>query len=280
MKKIYDFNSKLERNAQIVGILAKNHEILNKVSRFHDHYEVLVSNQKKLIDLNLLYCKDLTSVEKMKNDKRIELIDNTIIVIRVIQAFATDNHKKKLQLRLEHFTPEFLHDCSDMGLIKVSKKVWLIANQYGGYATTFVNKIKSALDPKNFKANLKFEAKYGLIPEMIENIEKSTIGFIESLLQYQEAMKEKELIANEMKMIFKQSKKLVTNKIDKFALLFESKNPKFYKEYSQAREKQNKTPITEINEQEVEYLDQNTIESDKKAVETKSKRKILPLIEE
>ena len=279
MEKIKNFHSKLEENAQIIDVLSKNHEILNKVSRFHDHYEVLLSNQKKLIDLNLMFSKDLTSVEKFKNSKRNELIDNTMIVIRVMHAFATDNHKKKLQVRLEHLTPEFLHDCPDLELIKVSKKVWLIANQYGGYSTTFADKIKSALNPENSKANLKFETKYGLLPEMIKNIEESTIGFIESMLQYQEAMKAKELVANEMKMNFKQSKKLLTNKIDKFALLFEKKNPKFYTEYSQAREKQNKKTIAEIVEQELEFQDIKTIESEEKA-EAKSKRKVAPVVEE
>jgi len=279
MEKIKNFNLKLEGNAQIIGILSKNHEILDKVSRFHDHYEVLVSNQKKLTDLNLLYCNDVTSLEKFKNDKRNELIDNTMTVIRVLQAFATDDHKKKLQLRLEHLTPEFLHDCPDMGLIKVSKKVWQIANQYGSYSTTFVDKIKSALNPENSKTNLKFEAKYGLNPVMIKNIEESTIGFIESMLQYQEGIKEKELVANEMKMILKQSKKLLNNKIDKFALLSESKNPHFYKEYSQAREKQNKKTIPEIIKQDLESQDIKTIESEEK-VEAKSKRKVVPVVEE
>jgi len=279
MEKIKNFNLKLERNAQVIGILSKNHEILDKVSRFHDHYGVLVSNQKKLIDLNLLYCNDLTSLEKSKNDKRNELIDNTMTVIRILQAFATDDHKKKLQLRLEHLTPEFLHECPDMGLIKVSKKAWQIANQYGSYSTSFVDKIKLALNPENSKTNLKFEAKYGLNPVMIKNIEESTIGFIGSILQYQEAIKEKELVAIEMKMILKQSKKLLTNKIDKFALLSESKNPQFYNEYSQAREKQNIKPIPEIIEQDLEFQDIKTVESEEKD-ETKSKRKVVPVIEE
>jgi hypothetical protein len=254
--------------------------MLKKISRFHDHYEVLTSIHEKLIDLNALYNKDIAPLENIKNERKSALIDNTMTVVRVIQVFATDKKKKNLQFRLEHLTPEFFHDCSDMGLIKGSKKVWLIANQYGGYATTFVNRIKSALNPENSKANLKFEEKYGLIPEMIKNIEESNIGFIESMLQYQEAKKEKDLIANEMKLYFKQSKKLLTNKIDKFALLFESKNPLFFKQYSLKREKQNKRPVAEIIERDIDFQEIKTIESQEKVVEIKSKRKVIPVVEE
>ena len=280
MAKIKNFDSKLEGITQVIGILSKNHEMLKKISRFHDHYEVLTSIHEKLIGLNALYNKDIAALENIKNERKSALIDNTMTVVRVIQVFATDKKKKNLQFRLEHLTPEFLHDCPDMGLIKVSKKVWLIANQYGGYATTFVNKIKSALNPENSKANLIFEEKYGLIPEMIKNIEESNIGFIESMLQYQEAIKEKELIANEMKLYFKQSKKLLTNKIDKFALLFESKNPLFFKQYSLEREKQNKRPVAEIIERDIDFQEIKTIESQEKAVEIKSKRKVIPVVEE
>ena len=83
-----------------------------------------------------------------------------------------------------------------------------------------------------------------------------------------------------MKTIFKQSKKLLTNKIDKFALLFENKNPKFYKEYSQAREKQIIKHIAEIIEQDIEFQDQNIVESAEKPTEVKSKRKVVPIVEE
>ncbi len=238
MIKFKDFNAKLQGTSLVIGVLSKNLEILNKVSRFHDHYDVLVSNQKKLIDLNLLFSKDITSFEKVRNERRNELLEKTMTVIRVMQVFASDKKKKNLQLRLDHLSPEFLHDSSDMDLIKISKKVWLIANKHGGYAMTFVNRIKSALNPENSKVNLKFEKKYGLIPEMIKNIEEANISFINSVIQYQGVVKEKENLASDMKMIFKESKKLLAKKIDKFALLFESKNPAFYKEYSQAREKQ------------------------------------------
>ncbi|MEI7524135.1 MAG: hypothetical protein WCJ95_07400 [Mariniphaga sp.] len=280
MGNFKDFNSKLEGIALLIGILSKNLEILNKVSRFHDHYEELTSKYEKLKALNGRYNKDIDLLLKTRDERRNALIDNTTTVVRVLQAFATDHKKKNLQFRLEQLTPEFFHDCSDLELIKISKKAWLIANQHGGYATTFVNKIKSALNPENLNANYKFEKKYGLIPEMIKNIEDTTLSFIDAMLQLQNAVKEKELVADEMKTIFKQSKKLLTNKIDKFALLFENKNPKFYKEYSQAREKQIIKHIAEIIEQDIEFQDQNIVESAEKPTEVKSKRKVVPIVEE
>ena len=214
MEKILDFNSKLEGNAQLISILSQNLETLNKVSRFHDHYQVLTANHEKAISLNESYTKDVTSLVNAKNDRRAALIENATSVVRVMQAFAIDKKKKNLQFRLEHLTPEFFHDCSDMELVKISKKTWLMANHYGGFAITFKDKIKFAFNPENSNANIKFEKKYGLIPEMLNHIEESTIRFIESMVQYQMEKSKKEHLANEMKSNFRQSKKLIANKID------------------------------------------------------------------
>ena len=238
MEKFKDFSSKLQNNAQVIGVLSNNLGILNKISRFHDYYELLVSNQKKLIDLNLQFSRDLTSEEKTRTLLRNELIDKTLTVIRVMQSFAADKKKRNLQLRLEHLTPEFLEASTDMELVKISKKTWLIANKHGGYATTYVNRIKSALNPENSKINHKFEKKYGLIPEMIKNIEEANIRFIKSFVQLQGSQKEKENFSLEMKRIFKDSKKILAKKMDKFALLCENEDPSFFKEYNRVREKQ------------------------------------------
>ena len=59
-----------------------------------------------------------------------------------------------------------------------------------------------------------------------------------SFTKYQRVVQEKENAIVEMKMIFKDSKKLVAKKIDKFALQFESTNPAFFNEYRRVREKQ------------------------------------------
>ena len=279
MGKFKDFNSKLEGNALIISILSKNLEILNKVSRFHDHYEELTSKHEKLNALNVLYNKDINLILSVSHEQRNALIESTLTIVRVLQAFATDKKKKNLKFRLEHLIPEFFQECSDMELIKISKEVWLIANKYGGYATTFINKIKSALNPEYVNASYKFEKKYGLTPEMIKNIEEETMSFIDVMLQSQKALKEKELLANEMKVILKQSKKLLSTKIDKFALLFQSKNPKFYKEYSQAREKQIVKNISEIIDSEIEIQDQKATETAVKATKIISKSKVVPVTE-
>lgn len=240
-----DFNSKLESIHQVIGVLSKNMQSLNTVSRFQDHYEQLIAYQKNLEDLNFLLRKDITSIEKDSNDRRKGLLERTLIVIRIMQVFAIDEKKNKLQRQLEHFTSEYVQDSSDMELIKISKKIWLIANKHGGYAKTFINKIKSALNRKHSKANIKFEKKYGLIPEMILNIEEACIKFIEAMLLYQGEKKNKEKIAVEMKIVYKMTKKLLDKRIDKFALLFENKNPIFYKEYHQLRESQLQRHATE-----------------------------------
>jgi len=185
------------------------------------------------------------------------LIDKTMTIIQVMQVFATDKKKKNLQLRLEHYTPEFLLESSEMDLIKISQKIWLIANKHGGYATNFADKIKFALNTEHSKATLKFKKRYGLIPDMIKNIEEATIRFVNSFTKYQRVVQEKENAIVEMKMIFKDSKKRLAKKIDKFALQFESTNPPFFNEYRRVREKQLNEVVSEIKLPYTSVLDAN-----------------------
>ena len=138
---------------------------------------------------------------------------------------------------------------------------------------TFVNKIKSALDPENTKINLKFEKRYGLIPEMIKNIEEANIRFISSVVLYNGSLKDREKLRLVMKQIFKDSKKLLAKKIDKFALLYESKNPQFFKEYSKVREQQLSKTIPEIKHPDIEVPDPKNDDSEIESVEVKSRRK-------
>jgi hypothetical protein len=278
MTNLKNFDSKVEENVQIIEVLARNSDVLNKVSRFKDHFEKLNDFQKKLIDLNILINKDISSIEKDKNDLRNELLDKTLTVIRVMQVFANDRKKKNLQIKLEHLTSEYLQESSDMELVKISKKIWLVANKHGGYATTFINKIKLALNPAHHKVNIKFEKKYGLIPEMIKNIEDASIKFIESMLFWREEVKQKEVASREMKKLFKQTKKLLTNKIDRFSLLFETKNPLFYKEYRQLRDSQLPAIPVTLSDllDEVEQLPAEQSES--KPSEPKIRRKNTPTV--
>ncbi len=274
MKDFKDFNSKLDGISQIIGVLSKNLEILKKVSKFGDHYDEINQNYKKLIDLHVLYCKDISTLETRINSRRHELLDKTMTVIKVLQVYATDKEKTNLQLRLELLSFEYLNDCSDLELIKISKKVWLTATKVGGYSTTFLKRIKSALNPENSKANLKFEKKYGLTSEMIKDIEEAIISFIESMVIYQQAFNKKINLSGEMKQVFKETKKLLSKKTDKFVLLYQKSNPDFYKEYNQVRELQIKKPLIMPANEESSVLNTGN-ESLEEVVVVKSKRKNL-----
>lgn len=248
MENTKNYATKLDGYKQIISLLSGNNEILNKVSRFQTAAEQLSYNEKKLMDLQPLLSKDITSSEKVRNKRRGELIEKIMPVIRIMQVFAFDKKKKKLQKRLEYLTLEYVQNCSDNKLIKISKKIWLIAIKYGEYSTTFISKIKSSLNPDKSKTNIKFKKEYGLTPDMIKNIEDSNIRFIESMLLYQGGLKEKEKVAMKMKKINKQTENLISNKLDRFVLLFEKQNPNFYSEYCVLREKQEPKKSMETEE--------------------------------
>lgn len=245
MKNNQNYAEKINSYDKIINLLSSNDQSLKKVSRFQKSVEELISNQKKLMVLYPQLSKDITATEKAKNKRRAVLIDKNLPVISIIQAFAFDKRKKGLQKRLDYLTLDYIKKCPDKELIKISKKIWLIATKYSGYATTYVDKIKSTLNPDISKAIIKFKKEYGLKPEMIKNIEDSNIKFIESVLLYQQGMKEKEKVAMQMKKVNKQTSNLLTKKIDRFVLLFEKESPHFYLEYRLLREK---SAVEESNE--------------------------------
>ena len=273
MENIKDLTLKLEGNAQVINILSNNAEIVNKVSKFQVAVEQLNSNQQKLVELHALLSRDITPVEKVYNDRRKDLEEKTMSVIRIMQVFAHDKKKNKLQRRLYHLTTEYIQSCPDMDLIKLSKKIWLMANKFGGYALTFVTKIKASLNPDHSKATNKFEKEFGLNSVMIRNIEEANIRFIDAMLNYTGVLKQKEKVAMKIKKINKQTKKLLANKIDRFALLFETENPDFYNEYCGLRDKQLQKKVKATVAQETDFSELLVNENQLNVTEPKPKPK-------
>jgi len=271
MEKIENFTLKLDRNTQVISVLSRNSEVWNKVSKFQNAVDQLNVNQEKLAELQTLLNKDITAIEKVKNERRKELEDRTMTVVRIMQVFAHDKKKSKLQRKLFHLTYEFVENCMDLELVEISKEIWLIANKFGGYALTFVNKIKAALDPENVKATNKFEREFGLNADMIKNLEDAILSFIKAMFPYNEEMAEKEKVVMKMKQINKKIKKLLVNKIDRLVLMFENESPGFYKEYHDLREDHYYKHVKETINQETDFNELLVDENEQ--VETKPKSK-------
>ena len=284
MENIENFNLKMDRNMQVISVLSRNAGVWNKVSKFQSAVDRLTSNQEKLVELQALLNKDITAIEKAKNDRRKELEDRTMTLVRIMQVFAHDKKKAKLQRKLFHLTYEFVENCMDLELIDISKEIWLIANKFGGYAITFVSKIKAALDPENVKATNKFEKEFGLNPDMIKNLEEAILNFIKAMFPYNEEMAEKEKVAMKMKQINKKTKKLLANKIDRLVLMFENESPNFYKEYHDLREDQYYKQVKETFKQETDFnellLDENAPVETKPKAKAKNSQKENPEINE
>ena len=271
MEKIENLSLKMERNAQVISVLSRNAEVWNKVSKFQTAVDRLISNQEKLVELQALLNKDISVIEKAKNERRKELEDRTMTVVRIMQVFAHDKKKSKLQRKLFHLTYEFVENCMDLELIDISKEIWLLANKFGGYALTFVSKIKAALDPENVKATNKFEKEFGLNPDMIKNLEEAILNFIKAMFPYNKEMEEIGKVGMKMKQINKKTKKLLANKIDRLVLMFENENPGFYKEYHELREEHYFKHVKETINQETDFNE--LLPEENESIETKPKAK-------
>lgn len=271
MEKVENFTLKLDRNTQVISVISRNSEVWNKVSKFQNAVDQLNTNQEKLVELQSLLNKDISAIEKIITDSRKELEERTMSVVRIMQVFAHDKKKKKLQSQLYHLNTEYIENCLDLELIKISKKIWLMANKFGGYAITFVSKIKAALNPDNLKAANKFEKEFGLGSDMIKNLEESILSFIKAMLQYKSEMDEKGKVVVKMKKVNKKIKKLLSNKIDRLVLMFENENPGFYKEYHELREDHYYKHVKETINQETDF--QDLLLDENELVESKSKTK-------
>jgi hypothetical protein len=226
---------KLESYQKVSTVLLENKEMTTNISSFGTAMEQLEFNRKKLEDLHTLLGKEAGNLEVTKSNKRSDLVRKTLLVTTIMQIFAYDKKKKNLEEKLACLTPEYFQTCTDIQMINTSKKVWSIANKYGTYSLAYVNKMKTDLDADKSNAIIKLEKDYGLIPDMIKNIEEANIKFIETLLAYQDEMKEKEKIVNKLKKTYKQTENLLQNKIDRFVFLVANEHPDFYKEYMGAR---------------------------------------------
>jgi hypothetical protein len=272
MEKIGSFALKMDRNAQVIGILSRYSGVWNKVSKFQAAVDQLNSYQGKLVELYaMLVNTDLSAIENAKQDRRKELQDRTMTVVRIMQVFAHDKKKGKLQRKLYHLTNKYVESCLDLELLAISREIWHIANKSGGYSLTFKSKMAAALDPENGKATSKFEKEFGLIPEMIKNLEEAILNFIKAVIPYKEEMMEKENVATKMKEINKKTKKLLANKIDGHVLSFEVQNPGFYKEYTDLREDHSDTHVKETTEQKNDF--QGLLPGEIEIVKTKPKLK-------
>lgn len=233
-------NLQMDRNAQIIDLLSGNQDVINKVSGLQVAFQQLGSNQKKLADLFLIFKKDRKYIDKVKNDFKNKLLESTLPVVTILYIFAYDKKKRSLKKQLLPLTPEYLQNCPDEKLIKISRKIWMIANKLGGYSLAFVNKNKSSLNAYISRA-AQMKNEYGLVPEMIKNIEETYIKFLETLLLYEEEMKEKKKVGKKIDKISKQTEKLLVNKIDRYVQLIASDNPAFLKDYYVARENKAKS---------------------------------------
>ena len=252
----------MDSNAQIISLLSKNSEITNKISGLRNALQQLSSNQKKMADLFLVFGKEKKSINKAKNDFKNELVERIMTVVTIMHIFAYDKKKRNLKKQLLMLTPEYLKNCSDDKLTKISKKIWMIANKFGGNSLAFIKKNKSSLNAFRSRATL-LKNEYGLMPEMIKNIEEAYIKFLETLLLYEDEMKEKKKVARKINKLGKQTEKLLANKIDRYVQLFKIENPLFYKDYYMARENklQNNLLVSENVEPKVES-EENTAKTE------------------
>jgi len=238
MDKINKLALKLDNNAQIINLLSRGAEITIKFSRFQISVKQLISKQEKLVALNALFCQDITIPKKNKLDRREELAEISFQVVKILQVFALDKKNKNLQQRLKSITSGYIQSCSDKELIKISKKIWLIANKYGGATLTHVKKGKNSVSPDNSIANINCEKQYGLSHDIIKNLDEAKIRFVESINSCKDYIKEKEKVAKRIKFLFKQTEKLLANKIDNLLLPYKTERPNFYQEYRRLRENQ------------------------------------------
>jgi len=225
---------KIQSNSQIISILSANEKVTSEISGFQQALQKLKAIHKKTEENFAKLGKVPVSREDAKNDSRNILIEKILPVVTILGIFAYDSKKRKLLKQLKDLKSEKIINCSDNKLIKASKKIWVLASKHGGYSFGLINKTKSSIKEYKSKTTL-FKEKYGLQPEMIKNIEDANIQFIESVLLFEDDIRQQKKMLRKIKKSERQTEKLLENKIDPFVILFENKNPDLFKDYFDER---------------------------------------------
>jgi hypothetical protein len=218
-------SAKLKMHKAVLDVMNGGEEIWGVVPQLKNVMEVFSENVKSVEELKSEKGKEIKPLLEYKLEKRKELIDLSLPALNVLRVYGQDVNDKELLKKL-NFSRNKLTKSKDLDLIEKCKLIYKTAHKL--YMKSLDTK-----EAETEKANDIFG--YGLNDKMLEDIEIAEKAFVESLSELKVAIKNKNLVSQEITSKLKENDKLLRNKIDLLISIFETSNPELTKKYTESR---------------------------------------------
>ncbi|MBN2213050.1 MAG: hypothetical protein JW723_02300 [Bacteroidales bacterium] len=220
-------DASLKMFARVSETLEKNLVKWDGIIALREIYDEFMKNFVKLKKLSEKQIKRPATLLNEKNKLLNQLAEKVIPVANILEVYRTDHVKKNI--RPVKITRNKLLNSKDPVVLKkcgyVLKKSRKLFNK--------ANKNAQRINSKDGKTNI---LSYGLVGNMIHELEESYEKFKTESDYVGSIINQEKKITGKMKSLVSKNKKLLSKKLDKLMVLFESKDPEFHQLYNQSRE--------------------------------------------
>lgn len=226
----------LQMFSKVSETLEKNLSKWDEISAFREIYDEFMKNLVKLKRLSEKQIKKPATLLNKKDKLLNQLTEKVIPVANILQVYSTDYKEKKIK-PVKIIKEKLLHS-KDSVILKKCGYVLANSRKLFNKALKKGQKINSEGTQSNILG-------YGLTEGMIHELEASYDQFKEESDYVGSILSQEKKIMGKMKTLIRKNRKLLSKKLDKLMILFESKDPEFHRLYKQSREE--KSSVTEID---------------------------------
>jgi hypothetical protein len=217
----------LQMFSKVSETLEKNLPKWDEISAFREIYDEFMKNLVKLKKLSEKQIKKPATLLNKKDKLLNQLTEKVIPVANILQVYSTDYKEKKIK-PVKIIKEKLIHT-KDSVILKKCGYVLAKSRKLFNKALKKGQKINNEGTQSNILG-------YGLTERMIHELEASYDQFKEESDYIGSILSQEKKIMGKMKTLVRKNKKLLSKKLDKLMILFESKDPEFHRLYKQSRE--------------------------------------------
>lgn len=233
MNAMIDVEKKIESYQELINLFQRN-PTLNSLGEFKKGLTKMSTYQLELEKQKVIYNKDATPLlQKMDNSRR-GLILGLQQISGILKLSASAKKNKKLSKKFGFLVKDF-NKITDTQLIKQAQKTISVANKLTGYSIASVTNITPKAFSKKIDRAKELSADFGLTAEKIKLLEEASVAFLKSIIDADDATKEKMKSLKAINKVFERNEKLLEKKLDKFVSIYEKPGTSFMNDYAGLR---------------------------------------------
>ncbi len=227
---------KLDMFGKIYAFMEKNAGKLNALPELKQTYDQFVNNFKTVSQQRKKAENNLNPFKNNRKKQRTALIDKTSPVAALLAVYSSDTGDKKLR-KISNQAGAKADQLKDTELIKTSRKMLKKAKKLMDQSVQIIQKGGGKQDKNKKKAPAAppLPGDYGITPGMLDEMEKTLLGFSDAVKKEKQIRSEKKKFTGKIKKTMKENQKILKNRLDKLMVVFQTKEPELYREYTGIR---------------------------------------------